>query len=76
MPTLSIDRLPSDNAVLFMDKLSAPLSIIHAFFTLVLTLSTRTPGDNLGDSAELIDNELKYPNRWLKANKISINYTM
>ena len=37
------------------------------------TLWTCTPGDNVVDSAELINNELKCLNWWLKSNKISIN---
>ena len=37
------------------------------------TLSTCVPGDNVMDSAELINNELICLNRWLKLNKISIN---
>ena len=36
-------------------------------------LSTCIPGDNVTDSAELINNELNYLNRWLNSNKISIN---
>ena len=36
-------------------------------------LSTCVPGDNVMDSAELINSELKCLNRWLKSNKISIN---
>ena len=31
------------------------------------------PGDNVMDSAELINSELKCLNRWLKSNKISIS---
>ena len=31
------------------------------------------PGDNVMDSAELINKELKCLNRWVKLNKISIN---
>ena len=31
------------------------------------------PGDNVMDSAELINSELKYLDRWLISNKISIN---
>ena len=37
------------------------------------TLSTCVPGDNVMGSAELINSELKCPERWLKSNKISIN---
>ena len=37
------------------------------------TLSTCVPGDNVVDSAELINSELKYLSRWLKSNKISFN---
>ena len=37
------------------------------------TLSTYVPGDNVLDSAELINRELKCLERWLKSNKISIN---
>ena len=37
------------------------------------TLSTYVPGDNVLDSAELINSELKRLDRWLKSNKISIN---
>ena len=37
------------------------------------TLSTCVPCDNVMDSAELINSELKYLDRWLKSNKISIN---
>ena len=37
------------------------------------TLSTYVPGDNVLDSAELINSELKCLDRWLKSNKISIN---
>ena len=37
------------------------------------TLSTCIPGDNVMDSAELINSELKYHNRWLKSNQISIS---
>ena len=37
------------------------------------TLSTCIPGDNVVDSSELINNELKCLNRLLKSNKISIN---
>ena len=37
------------------------------------TLSTYVPGDNIMDSAELINSELKCVDRWLKSNKISIN---
>ena len=36
-------------------------------------LSTCVPCDNVMDSAELINGELKCLNRWLKSNKISIN---
>ena len=35
------------------------------------TLSTCIPGDNVMDSAELINNELKCRNIWLKSNKIA-----
>ena len=38
------------------------------------TLSTCVPGDNVLDSAELINSELKCLDRWLKSNKISISY--
>ena len=37
------------------------------------TLSTYVLGDNVQDSAELINSELKHLDRWLKSNKISIN---
>ena len=37
------------------------------------TLSTCMPGNNVIDSAELINRELKCLHRWLKSNKISIN---
>ena len=37
------------------------------------TLSTCVPGDNVMDSVELINIELKCLDRWLKSNKISIN---
>ena len=37
------------------------------------TPSTCIPGDNVMDSAELINSELKCLNKWLKSNKISIN---
>ena len=37
------------------------------------TLSTYVPGDNVLYYAELLNNELKYLDRWLKSNKISIN---
>ena len=37
------------------------------------TLSTCVPGDNVMDSAELINSELKCLDIWLKSNKISIN---
>ena len=37
------------------------------------TLSTYVPGDNVLDSAELINSELKCLDRWLKSNKIIIN---
>ena len=37
------------------------------------TLSTSVPCDNVLDSAELINSELKCLDRWLKSNKISIN---
>ena len=37
------------------------------------TLSTCVPGDNVMDSAELINSELKCLDRWLKSNKISID---
>ena len=37
------------------------------------TLSTCVPGDNVMDSAELINSELKCLDRCLKSNKISIN---
>ena len=37
------------------------------------TLLTCIPGDNVVDSAELINNQLKCLNRWLKSNNISIN---
>ena len=37
------------------------------------TLSTCVPGDNVMDSSELINSELKCLDRWLKSNKISIN---
>ena len=36
-------------------------------------LSTCIPGNNVMDSAELINSELKCLDRWLKSNKISIN---
>ena len=36
-------------------------------------VSTLIPGDNVMDSAELINNEPKYLNRSLKSNKISID---
>ena len=37
------------------------------------TLSTYVSADNVLDSAELINSELKRLDRWLKSNKISIN---
>ena len=37
------------------------------------TLSTCVPCDNVVDSAELINSELKCLDRWLKSNKININ---
>ena len=37
------------------------------------TLSTCVPGDNVIDTAKLINSELKCLDRWLKSNKISIN---
>ena len=37
------------------------------------TLSTCVPGDNVMDSAELINSELKCLDRRLKSNKISMN---
>ena len=37
------------------------------------TLSACIPGDNVVDTAELINNELKCLNGWLISNKISIN---
>ena len=37
------------------------------------TLNLCIPGDNVLDSAELINSELKCLDRWLKANQISIN---
>ena len=37
------------------------------------TLSTCVPGDNVMDSAELINSELKCLDRWLKSNKIIIS---
>ena len=37
------------------------------------TLSTCVPGDNVMDSVELTNSELKCHDRWLKSNKISIN---
>ena len=37
------------------------------------TLSTCVPCDNVMDTAELINSELKCLDRWLKSNKISIN---
>ena len=37
------------------------------------TISTCVPGDNVMDSAELTNSELKCLDRWLKSNKISIN---
>ena len=37
------------------------------------TLSTYVPGDNVLDSAELINSGLKCLDWWLKSNKISIN---
>ena len=37
------------------------------------TLSTCVPGDNVIDSAELINNQLNCLNVWLKSKKISIN---
>ena len=37
------------------------------------TLSTCIPGNNVMDSAELINSELKCLNWWQKSNKISIN---
>ena len=37
------------------------------------TFSTCVPGDNVMDSAKLINSELKCLDRWLKSNKISIN---
>ena len=37
------------------------------------TLSTCVPGDDVMDSAELINCKLKCLDRWLKSNKISIN---
>ena len=36
-------------------------------------LSTCVPGDNVMESAELINSELKCLDRWLRSNKISIN---
>ena len=48
---------------------------LNTFFTLTIAhaLSTYVPGDNVLDSAELINSELKCLDRWLKSNKISIN---
>ena len=37
------------------------------------TLSICIPGNNVMDSAQLINSELKWLNIWLKSNKISIN---
>ena len=37
------------------------------------TLLTCVPGDNVMDSAELINSELKCLDRWGKSNKIRIN---
>ena len=37
------------------------------------TLSTCVPGDNVVDSAKLINIELRCLDRWLKSNKISFN---
>ena len=37
------------------------------------TLSTCVPGDNVMDSSEQINSEIKCLTRWLKSNKISIN---
>ena len=42
-------------------------------FKYISTLSTCVPGDNIMQSAGLINNELKCLNWWLKLNKISIN---
>ena len=37
------------------------------------TLSTYVPGDNVLDSAELINSELKRLDRWLNSNKTCVN---
>ena len=40
---------------------------------MIAQLSTCVIGDNVMDSDELINSELKCLDRWLKSNKISIN---
>ena len=45
----------------------------YIFYADNCTLSTRVKGDNILDSPELINSELKCLDRWLKSNKISIN---
>ena len=42
-------------------------------YNTITILSTFIPGENVMDSAELINNELKCLNRWLNTDKISIN---
>ena len=46
------------------------LKCAHDFLKYMLRLASPT---NIMDSAELINSELKCLDRWLKANKISIN---
>ena len=45
----------------------------YIFYADDSTLSSYVPGDNVLDSVELINSELKRLDRWLKSNKISIN---
>ena len=50
-----------------------PNQIKYILYANDSTLSTCVPGDDVMDSAEEIDSELKFLDRWPKSNKISIS---
>ena len=59
--------------LIFINITKCPNQFKYILYADGSTLSTYVPGDNVLDSAELINSELKCIDRWLKSNKISIN---
>ena len=45
----------------------------YIFYVNDSTISSRIPGDNVMESAELINSELKFLEQWMKSNKITSN---